>query len=421
MVDSVFDPLDLYEPVEPIEPNWISRGSDAAAILDGAHRDGVDSGDGGDDDDCAPIDYEDIPIDVLDLPAVRYAPLDVILCMLRLLRPETQVNFGHSDTVNERVNDVQKYCADKELTDELQEQTVQWFKTTSPNPRLSTFDQILAKVPSLAQTAEKNQLLVYYTSVLRRCSQEPNEDVLKEVSLRISECCGRNASPSMHRDFKFQRLQTTVTLYEPSLTNDNLGWKTWGSSLILSRILIDKLPFPEPPKVGHPPFRVLELGSGTGLVGISWACKWRELYGIEDSNLQIYLTDLPEIVDNLKKNVQLNKLEHAVVADVLDWTNPYNFIERYNGEQSFDLILVADPIYSPEHPRWVANMIKKFLKPIGVCHLEIPIRQKYTRERQLLTDLLAENKLDVVKEQFDEGQDDWGSVRYCYKEIQKST
>ena len=28
--------------------------------------------------------------------------------------------------------------------------------------------------------------------------------------------------------------------------------------------------------------KILELGAGTGLVGLSWALKWKELYGTEN-------------------------------------------------------------------------------------------------------------------------------------------
>ena len=161
--------------------------------------------------------------------------------------------------------------------------------------------------------------------------------------------------------------------------------------------------------------KVLELGSGTGLVGLSWAAKWKELYGIH--NIEIYVTDLPEIVTNLKKNVLLNNLEDFVQAEVLDWTNPQNFINQFGHEMDFDIILVADPIYSPQHPEWVVNMISRFLAPSGTCHLEIPLRAKYAKEREVLRSLLKDNNLQVVEESYSEGMDDWGVVKYLYRQI----
>ena len=47
--------------------------------------------------------------------------------------------------------------------------------------------------------------------------------------------------------------------------------------------------------------RVLTLASRTRLVGVLWATKWKELHEDNATNVEIYLTNLPEIVDNLRK------------------------------------------------------------------------------------------------------------------------
>ena len=169
---------------------------------------------------------------------------------------------------------------------------------------------------------------------------------------------------------------------------------------------------------GSDTLRVLELGSGTGLVGISWATKWKELHGDSATNVEIYLTDLPEIVDNLRQNVIDNELDQLVKVDILDWTNPSTFTETHGGNK-FDIILVADPIYSPDHPRLIINMIDKFLKPNGICHLQIPIRDKYAKERQLLNAYLENCKLSVIEQKYEEGYDDWGLVKYLYRKIMR--
>ena len=66
--------------------------------------------------------------------------------------------------------------------------------------------------------------------------------------------------------------------------------------------------------------------------------------------------------------------------DILGWTNPSTFIETHGGNKC-NIILVADPIYSSDHPILIINMIVNFLKPNGICHLQIPIRDKYAKER----------------------------------------
>jgi hypothetical protein len=63
----------------------------------------------------------------------------------------------------------------------------------------------------------------------------------------------------------------------------------------------------------------LELGSGTGLVGMAAAAVW---------GLNITLTDLEDVEDNLRFNIQKNygKIVEIrgghVSAEVLDWNHP---------------------------------------------------------------------------------------------------
>lgn len=90
-----------------------------------------------------------------------------------------------------------------------------------------------------------------------------------------------------------------LAIREPPLTGDSLGLKTWGSSYVLAQILPR---FSAGPLahlfLGDEPLEVLELGSGTGLLGIAAACLWKA---------DVVLTDLPNIIPNLAHNVELNR------------------------------------------------------------------------------------------------------------------
>ncbi|KAG0682808.1 hypothetical protein C6P41_003491 [Kluyveromyces marxianus] len=348
-------------------------------------------------------DYDDIPIQPMDLPYVQYASSTVILTVLKLLQPEIQVNF--KSTHLNPSDSWEKVCKEKDITENMMQETLNYFLQWG-NEHLQSYSQICSKIPSLLYSKSFDfEMLNYFTSIISKYDSHPDDEVVSQIlqhaSLRISERCGRTAQPSMTRVFLIDGLDTEIKLHEPALTSDNLGLKTWGSSLVLSKKIIN-IPTAK---------RVLELGSGTGLVGIT--------YALSHKNSTIFLTDLPEIVPNLQKNIELNKL-NDVHGKVLDWTDPSSFTQEF-GTEPFDVILIADPIYSPQHPSWVVNMIDKFLSECGKAYLEIPIRPKYEAERLLLWRLLEERNLAVVKEIHDEGKDDWGNVEYLYKEIIRVT
>jgi Lysine methyltransferase len=118
----------------------------------------------------------------------------------------------------------------------------------------------------------------------------------------------------------------TFSIREPPLTGDNLGLKTWGTAFTMAKKLdylgtkyLSHL-FNENAACMNPQkqMQVLELGSGTGLVGIAAAAIWR---------VPVLLTDLPEIQANLSHNVLQNTQvieTHGGQTDsaILDWKDP---------------------------------------------------------------------------------------------------
>lgn len=187
-----------------------------------------------------------------------------------------------------------------------------------------------------------------------------------------------------------------LTIHEPTLTADNLGLKTWASSYLLSKRL-GQLPLPE----FAPDARALELGSGTGLVGLAAAGTW---------DVPVLLTDLPEIVPNLQRNVDANRvlLKSQVDVAVLDWRDKTS---RKKESEKFDLVLAADPIYSPEHPALVAGMVGVWMKRGSEARaiVEMPLRDGFEAEREGFKKCMSAEGLVVIDQGVETGFDDWGN------------
>lgn len=245
-------------------------------------------------------------------------------------------------------------------------------------------------------------LTAIVASDLNWLSENDREEIWEQASKRLSERSGRNAAPSMTRIFRVTN-DLHIELYEPSLTEDNLGLKTWVSSLLLSQrleYLSSYIPHDHP--------RFLELGAGTGLVGLAAASLWRHIVS------EVVLTDLPDIVMNLEKNIARNMFllsssafqSPTVTCKVLDWSDELD--GPSSEDEQFSIIAAADPIYSSEHPQMLTNTVRKWLKPTAESRfiLQLPLRDGYTRERDDLKHKLGEF-MTIVEQGEDTGYDDW--------------
>lgn len=120
-----------------------------------------------------------------------------------------------------------------------------------------------------------------------------------------------------------------LVVREPPLTGDNLGLKTWGSSYVLAQML-DTIAHQSlsrllGPSCSTPKPTVLELGSGTGLLGLAAATIWQT---------RVLLSDLPEIVPNLAHNVAANRsmvegFGGSVESGALTWGGEEDEIDQF--------------------------------------------------------------------------------------------
>lgn len=121
--------------------------------------------------------------------------------------------------------------------------------------------------------------------------------------------------------------------------------------------------------------RVLELGSGTGLVGLTAAAVLLRLH----RKAQVELTDFEgAVLENLKHNVALNRIElneASIFVKRLDWYD-YSTDGNTEEEEPFEVILAADVIYEPAHVAGVLSTVSHFLRlDAAAClHLVLPLR-----------------------------------------------
>lgn len=171
-------------------------------------------------------------------------------------------------------------------------------------------DDIIQQQESLA-SMKKAEVTRYLSTIIGSPlkwieDEDQREEIWEQASKRMSERCGRTAMGEVTRRWPFEDDDPgsepfELIIREPALTGDSLGFKTWGSSYVLSQHLpelaVSSLSSLFDKSLGQSDPTVLELGSGTGLLGLAAAALWR---------VPVALSDLPNITENLRVNADRN-------------------------------------------------------------------------------------------------------------------
>lgn len=349
-----------------------------------------------------PTDVDDlVPLHIHDLPLLRMKPPGIVLTVfLKLLAPLTVHNF---EPLIDTDKDADATFLEKLISPAEAKEALAWLHDKG---RFSSLDQ-LAAVATLADLLRKTFVAQYngwltrlISSDLDWLSEEEQDNIRSLTALRLAENCGRTAQPEFIRHIDIPGLEKTIYLKEPSLTSDKLGLKTWGSLFILGKRLAQN--------TSYLSGTVLELGSGTGLVGMV-SC----VLGFET-----VLTDLPDIVPNLMDNVELNEIN--ALTESLDWSNPKLFLDNHRNPR-YTTVILSDPLYSSKHPAWIVSMINTFLEESQEARvlLQVPIRKTFEVERATLWHLLDINGYIVQEEDTEVGYDDFGETTFLFKKLHR--
>lgn len=220
-------------------------------------------------------------------------------------------------------------------------------------------------------------------------------DILDQLSELIALFSGRAASRERVVTFEIRGCKFKIN--EPSYEDSDLGWKTWPAGVLLASYISKA-----EPEVGK---LTLELGCGTGLVGLASAL-W-------NPHSEHYLTDYHEnVLRNVRTTLALNGSPVNVKVQKLNW----DWFEKdlINGGLdpqldfwnpllgSFKVIYAADILYQLRHACSVPRVIKAFLasskndtpealttQDISKAYVLIPIRSTHlqdtvTFERELV-------------------------------------
>ncbi|KAL8778726.1 MAG: hypothetical protein Q9213_007279 [Squamulea squamosa] len=176
------------------------------------------------------------------------------------------------------------------------------------------------------------------------------------------------------------------------------GHKTWLASYLLAKRLQSLVPhLPSLKSSG----KVIELGAGTGLVGLVVAAMF---------DVHVHLTDLPVIVPNLHANANMNAAsitKGSTSVGALDWSDVSSY--HVDDHRSYGIVVAADPLYSPRHPAWLAAAINYILQQDVTARvvIELPLREAYVPEIDELKSRLVALGLVVLVEGVERAFEDW--------------
>ncbi|CAO3644758.1 unnamed protein product [Cunninghamella echinulata] len=148
-------------------------------------------------------------------------------------------------------------------------------------------------------------------------SEEDNNNQVEKNKKKSTTQVERHISTETFGEHEIKLLQDVI---------HGCGGKTWEAAYVMINYILWK----EKQTSFLKDKTVLDLGSGTGLVGLAIAKTCPQLSHME-------LTDQIPLIGLLEENIKLNELDHKVGASVLNWGEP--------NDLKVDIVLASDCVY----------------------------------------------------------------------------
>ncbi|KAL1730936.1 putative methyltransferase-domain-containing protein [Schizophyllum commune] len=276
---------------------------------------------------------------------------------------------------------------------------------------ISISDDVEAADELRADAFERSYSLRWLSALVAHlsCLEEVPEQTLDDATSLIALCAGPASAGILTRDFSLPATNPSlapsidVRLTDIPLDNHDfhsVGAQTWGGACVLAEAIAE-----DPASFGFAPdaprgLRVLELGAGTGLVGIAAGKVVRGL-GIKDA--RVVATDFYDsVLQNLASNIRSNFPASSdsgmtIECHRLDWEAfPRESAPSAPLDEPFDVVLGADIVYEAEHATWIKNCLERLLRkpsedmmPPPIFHLVIPLRPTFDNESSTIESVFA--------------------------------
>ncbi|KAI0706216.1 putative methyltransferase-domain-containing protein [Cytidiella melzeri] len=237
-----------------------------------------------------------------------------------------------------------------------------------------------------ADSFERAYAMQWLTAVVSQAmyleeDSEHVETLVQDAASLIAICAGAASAGIRSRIFTFsnalssEKPEIKVRITDLPLDNQDystVGAQTWGGACLLADMITQSPPHFGLPAAGGRAPRILELGAGTGLVGLAVG----KLLSSLGTTAEIVTTDFqPAVLKNLSKNIAANFLHPtsaesvSITSHFLEWSNPPTSATP-PFDKPFDIIYGADIIYELEHALWIKTCVERFLRKPSLGSLE---------------------------------------------------